>query len=172
MNTDWPLVIVGDAPYAKDYIAELHAGAPAGVIFPGYVFGAGYAELMNNCGVMCAPTEVGGTHPVIVEALAAGAPVVVSDHGPNVEVVGDAAATFALSSAPGSLAAVLSRLIADPQRRVRMGVTAQARAAERFGWDRCAERYLALCRALRSTSSATQGDSGTWSGTSLPLKSK
>ena len=67
------------------------------VRFPGYVFGEGYAELVHRCGVMCAPTEVGGTHPVIVEGMAAGAALLVSDHPPNVEVVGDAAAVFPLA---------------------------------------------------------------------------
>ena len=150
LDTDWPLVIVGDAPYADDYIAGLKAGASENVLFPGYVFGDGYAELVNNCGVMCAPTEVGGTHPVIIEAMAAGAPLVVSDHGPNLEVVGDAAATFSLAAAPASLAGVLARLIDDPERRRNLGDAAAARAAERFGWDRCAERYLALAAAIAS----------------------
>ena len=40
--------------------------------FPGCVFGDGYAEFAHRCGVMCVPTEMGGTHPVIVEAMAAG----------------------------------------------------------------------------------------------------
>ena len=148
LDTDWPLVIVGDAPYADDYIAGLKAGASDNVLFPGYVFGDGYAELVNNCGVMCAPTEVGGTHPVIIEAMAAGAPLVVSDHGPNLEVVGAVAATFSLAAAPASLAGVLARLIDDPERRRKLGEAAAARAAERFGWDRCAERYLAIVAAM------------------------
>jgi len=148
LDTDWPLVIVGDAPYADDYIAGLKAGASDNVLFPGYVFGDGYAALVNNCGVMCAPTEVGGTHPVIIEAMAAGAPLVVSDHGPNLEVVGDAAATFSLAAAPASLAGVLARLIDDPERRRNLGDAAASRSAERFGWDRCAERYLAIVAAM------------------------
>ena len=73
------------------------AAAGPDVRFPGYVFGEGYAELVHRCGVMCAPTEVGGTHPVIVEGMAAGAALLVSDHPPNVEVVGDAAAVFPLA---------------------------------------------------------------------------
>ncbi|MGB1803564.1 MAG: glycosyltransferase family 4 protein [Miltoncostaeaceae bacterium] len=144
LDTDWPLVVVGDAPYAEDYIAGLKAGAPDGVLFPGYVFGDGYAELVRNCGVMCAPTEVGGTHPVIIEAMSAGAAMVVSDHAPNVEVVGDTAATFSLAAAPASLAGVLSRLISDPERRRQLGESASARAATRFGWSTCADRYLML----------------------------
>jgi len=45
MGTDWPLVVVGDAPYADEYIAGLSASAGPGVHMPGYVFGDGYAEL-------------------------------------------------------------------------------------------------------------------------------
>ena len=148
LDTPWPLVIVGDAPYADQYIDDLKARAGERVVFPGYVFGDGYAELVNNCGVMCAPTEVGGTHPVIVEAMAAGAPLVVSDHAPNLEVVGDAAATFSLAAAPASLAEVLGRLVADPERRAQLSSLARARAADRFGWDRCADRYMAVIDSL------------------------
>ncbi len=148
LDTDWPLVIVGDAPYADDYIAGLKAGADDRVLFPGYVFGDGYAELVNNCGVMCAPTEVGGTHPVIIEAMAAGAPLVVSDHGPNLEVVGDAAATFSLASGSASLTEVLRRLLGDPDRRAALASASRMRAEDRFAWGRCAERYLFLTSTI------------------------
>ena len=148
LGTDWPLVVVGDAPYAEDYIDSLKSSAPDDVLFPGYVFGDGYAELVHNCGVMCVPTEVGGTHPVIIEAMSAGAALVVSDHAPNVEVVGDAAATFSLAAAPASLAGVLSRLISDPERRRQLGEAVAARAATCFGWSTCADRYLMLAREI------------------------
>ena len=140
---------MGDAPYADAYIASLRAAAGPEVRFPGYVFGDGYAELVHRCGVMCVPTEVGGTHPVIVEAMSAGAALVVSDHPPNVDVVGDTAATFPLAEGADGLARTLERLISDPRDRRRLGEAAAARAAERFSWDTCAEAYLALCRGAR-----------------------
>jgi glycosyltransferase involved in cell wall biosynthesis len=145
---DWPLVVVGDAPYADDYIAGLRAAAGPDVRLPGYVFGDGYRELVHRCGVMCAPTEVGGTHPVIVEAMAAGAALVVADHPPNLEVVGDAAASFPLAGGAPALAEALGALIADPARRVDLGARAAARAAERYSWDACADSYLRLCAAV------------------------
>ncbi len=148
MAADWPLVVVGDAPYAEEYIAGLKAGAGPGVLFPGYVFGDGYAELVHRCGIMCAPTEVGGTHPVIVEGMAAGAPLVVSDHAPNLEVVGDAAATFPLDGGTEALAGVLDGLVADPAAREDLGRRAAARAAERYTWDACADSYLRACAAV------------------------
>ena len=148
LGTDWPLVVVGDAPYADDYISRLRASARDDVIFPGYVFGDGYAELVNNCGVMCAPTEVGGTHPVIIEAMAAGAPLVVSDHPPNLEVVGDAADAFSLDAGSTSLAAVLQRMLADDERRRMLAARAQERAQQCFSWGTCAERYLQVAEAI------------------------
>ena len=115
---------------------------------PGYVFGRGYAELVHRCGLMCVPTEVGGTHPVIVEGMAAGAAMLVSDHAPNLEVVDDAAATFALDGGAGALAAALGALIADPERRAQLGTRAAARAASHYSWDACADAYLRLCATL------------------------
>jgi glycosyltransferase involved in cell wall biosynthesis len=143
---EWPLVVVGDAPYADRYIGSLRAAAAPEVRFPGYVFGPGYAELVHRCGLMCVPTEVGGTHPVIVEAMAAGAPLLVSDHPPNLETVGEAAASFPLAGGAAALAAELAALVADPARRARLGAAAAERARARYSWERCAERYLELCR--------------------------
>lgn len=148
----WPLVVVGDAPYSDDYIASLKADAGPDVRFPGYVFGDGYRELVHRCGIMCIPTEVGGTHPVIVEAMAAGAALVVSDHAPNVEVVGDAAAVFPLDGGAPALAAVLDSLAADPAHRERLGSAAAARVAARYTWNACAESYLRLCEAVLTAS--------------------
>ena len=123
------------------------AAAGPDVRFPGYVFGEGYAELVHRCGVMCAPTEVGGTHPVIVEGMAAGAALLVSDHPPNVEVVGDAAAVFPLAGGAEALAEALGALIGDPDRRAELGRRAAARARERYSWDACADAYIRLCEA-------------------------
>lgn len=148
-GTDWPLVIVGDAPYSEGYIDELKRGAGPNVHFPGYVFGTGYGELVHRSGIMCAPTEVGGTHPVIIEALAAGACLVVSDHAPNVEVVGDAAATFPLARGAEGLAETLAALTADGERRRDLGERARVRATERFSWETCADRYLEIAESIR-----------------------
>ncbi len=116
---------------------------------PGYVFGDGYRELVHRCGIMCVPTEVSGTHPVIVEAMAAGACLLVSDHAPNVEVVGDSAQTFPLIGGAVALKAPLGQLVDDPGLRIRLREAAAVRAAELFSWDRCAVRYLELCAQVR-----------------------
>ena len=77
------LAVVGGAPYASDYIRQVWRSADPRVVFPGYVFGRGYWELQRHAYLFCAPTEVGGTHPVILEAMAAGNCVLVNDHAPT-----------------------------------------------------------------------------------------
>jgi len=74
--------------------------------------------------------------------------MLVSDHGPNLEVVGDAAASFPLAGGAPALAEALGALIADAPRRAELGRRSAARAAERFSWDACADGYLRLCEAL------------------------
>ena len=88
------LAIVGGAPYADDYIRQVRRTADPRVVFPGYVFGRRYWELQRHAYLFCAPTGVGGTHPVILEAMAAGNCVLVNDHPPNAETVGDAGIYF------------------------------------------------------------------------------
>ena len=46
-----PLVVVGDAPYAADYIGRLRATADPRVLLPGAIYGEGYRELLANAGV-------------------------------------------------------------------------------------------------------------------------
>jgi glycosyltransferase involved in cell wall biosynthesis len=134
------LVVVGGAPYAGEYIRQVQREGDPRVVFPGYVFGRGYWELQRHAYVFCAPTEVGGTHPVILEALAAGNCVVVNDHAPNVETVGDAGLTFSGSVGVDSLAATLERCFDDPD----LVADYRRRALDRaqlYTWDRVTDAY-------------------------------
>ncbi|HEV2753841.1 MAG TPA: glycosyltransferase, partial [Solirubrobacteraceae bacterium] len=110
---------------------------------PGYVFGAGYWELQRNAYAFCAPTEVGGTHPVILEAMAAGNCVLVNDHAPNVETVGDAGLTFSGAEGVPSLARQLERLLAEPHLVQAMRERARERA-RRYSWEAVTDQYESL----------------------------
>ncbi|HEV2061890.1 MAG TPA: glycosyltransferase [Solirubrobacteraceae bacterium] len=141
------LVVVGGAPYAGEYIKQVHRKGDPRVIFPGYVFGPGYWELQRNAYVFCAPTEVGGTHPVILEALAAGNCVLVNDHAPNVETVGDAGLTFSGREGVPSLTAQLERLFDDPDLVAEFRRRARRRA-RRYSWDAVTDQYEALLKRV------------------------
>ena len=142
------LVVVGGAPYAHDYIKQVQRAGDPRVLFPGYVFGRGYWELQHHAYVFCAPTEVGGTHPVILEALAAGNCVLVNDHAPNVETVGDAGLTFEGKVGVPSLTAQLERLFDEPELVEHYRARARERA-RRYSWDAVTDEYEQLLVSVR-----------------------
>jgi glycosyltransferase involved in cell wall biosynthesis len=137
------LVVVGGAPYADEYIRSVHRGADPRVLFPGYVFGRGYWELQRHAYLSVVPTEVGGTHPVILEAMAAGTAVLVNDHAPNLETVGDAGATYSGAEGVPALARELEALLLDPRRVERLRA-ASLRRARAYSWDAVTSRYEEL----------------------------
>jgi glycosyltransferase involved in cell wall biosynthesis len=141
-----PLVMVGGAPYANEYIASFRPTADPRVRFPGPIYGRGYRQLLSHAMVYIHATEVGGTHPALVEAMGYGNCLVVNDTPENREVAGDVALYFR-ADAPATLAALLERLRADPQEVARRGRAAAARAVERFNWEEIADRYAGLLRA-------------------------
>ena len=83
---------------------------------PATSIGDGYRELIRNAALFVAPTEVGSTHPVIVEAMAAGNCVVVNDYEPNLETIGDAGLSYPGHEGAAGLRRVLAELLDDPER--------------------------------------------------------
>ena len=121
----------------------MHRAGDPRVVFPGYVFGRGYWELQRHAYLFCAPTEVGGTHPVILEAMAAGNCVLVNDHAPNAETVGDAGLYFSGRAGVESLTAQLELLLAHPALVEEFRHRALERA-RRYSWEAVADQYEAL----------------------------
>jgi len=148
LDTDLKLAIVGDAPYAEEYQRELRAAADERVVFTGYQFGAAYRQLARNAAISVVATEVGGTHPVLLESMAAGNCVVVNDHPPNVEVIGDAGVTYPAVEGAVGLRRVLSELLADPQRVEQFRGAAARRARALYSWDAVTDAYEELAREV------------------------
>jgi glycosyltransferase involved in cell wall biosynthesis len=141
------LAIVGGAPYAGEYIRQVWRSADPRVVFPGYVFGRGYWELQHHAYVFCAPTEVGGTHPVILEAMAAGNCVLVNDHRPNAETVGEAGVYFSGREGVPDLRRQLERLLDEPE----LVRSYRERALERarlYSWEAVTDEYERLLSAV------------------------
>jgi glycosyltransferase involved in cell wall biosynthesis len=154
LDTDLRLVIVGDAPYADEYQAALRATTDPRILFTGYLFGEAYHELARNAAVFVVPTEVGGTHPVLVEAMAAGNCVVVNDHEPNLEVIDDAGVAYRGTGGAVALREVLRELLRQPERIEALRRAAAARAAALYSWDAATDAYERLASAVRRQSRA------------------
>ncbi len=73
IESDYKLVVVGDAPYAESYIRKVKSTADRRILFPGAIYGEGYRQLQSHCAAYVQATEVGGTHPALIEAMGRGA---------------------------------------------------------------------------------------------------
>ena len=138
------LVIVGDAPMHEN-TSRRCAPRPTRVVFTGGVYGDGYRELQCHALAYVQATEVGGTHPALVEAMGFGN-CAGPRHAEHREVLGDAGLFFD-AHRPETLAALLDRIVADPTLVEGYRARATARAAARYSWDRVTDRCDAILTA-------------------------
>jgi glycosyltransferase involved in cell wall biosynthesis len=146
---DTPLLVVGDAPYAETFKAglrELAAGDPR-VRLTGGIYGDGYRDLQRSALAYIQATSVGGTHPALVEAMAAGNLVLAFGTPENREVV---AGTGMVFSTERELAGLLQGVVDRPDSPLYDAFRSQARkrAAAEYSWDAVTDAYLALWASL------------------------
>ena len=147
VKTDFKLALIGDAPYADSYIADVKDTRDPRVIAPGAIYGVGYHQLQSHCGAYVQATEVGGTHPALIEAMARAAPVLYLNTPENLEVAGDAAVAF--DASPEDLAQKLQWMIDLPaEQRAGWGRRAMERVRSRYSWEVVTAQYETLLRQL------------------------
>lgn len=145
LGTDFKLALIGDAPYAAEYIARVRDTRDPRVVMPGAIYGAGYAELQSHCYCYVHATEVGGTHPALIEAMGRGALVLYLDTPENEEVAGGAGLPFTA----GTLTAVLQQaLTMPPAQRRAWQQKAVSRVRERYSWEAVTSQYESLFQKL------------------------
>ena len=142
-----PLVMVGKGLYAKELVEALHAKKGANVLLPGALYGRDYRTLQRNALLYIQATEVGGTHPALIEAMGSGGAVVALDTPENREVGGDAVGYFRLRPQE-TLSGTLREWLADEGLRDEFRRRARARAAETYSWERVTDAYERLFDSL------------------------
>jgi len=147
MAGDRRLVMVGGAPYSDDLIHRIHELADHRVVLPGAVYGVGYRELLFNCRAYVHATEVGGTHPALVEAMGAGRPVLYYDTPENREVASGAGVGFRFSGS-ARLERTLGDLLDDGPRLAELGARSRARVEERYRWSSVADAYEGVLQSI------------------------
>jgi glycosyltransferase involved in cell wall biosynthesis len=146
VETPLKLALIGDAPYAQDYIQRVRDTTDTRVVMPGAIYGTGYQELLSHCFAYIHATEVGGTHPALIEALGRGALALYLNTPENDEVAGGAGIPFEA----GELAEKLEMVLEMPEdERLEWRRRAAERVAERYSWDRVTDQYEALLLKLR-----------------------
>jgi len=149
VKSDRRLVIVGDAPYAGDYIRRLKATTDPRVLFTGTVFGKDYRQLQTSAYCYIQATEVGGSHPApaLVEAMGFGNCVAAADVPEHREVLGEGGFYFPLGD-PAGLAGFLQRFEDDAELVSEAGRANAERIAGRYSWDLVTDGYEELFNRL------------------------
>jgi glycosyltransferase involved in cell wall biosynthesis len=145
VNTPYRLALIGDAPYAAAYIREVRDTRDARIVIPGAIYGDGYKQLQSHCAVYVQATEVGGTHPALIEAMGRGAMVLYLDTPENREVAGDAAVPFTKQNLVEKLQWAVD-LAAEE--KAAWGEKAMRRVAEAYSWDAVTDSYETLFYGL------------------------
>ena len=143
VRTAYRLLIVGDAPYAHDYITDLkdRARGDKRIVFTGFVFGQDYRALQQNAYCYVHATEVGGTHPALLEAMGYGNCVLTLATPENIEAVGDAGIPYENEF---DLAEKLQRVLRDGSLVQSYRNRAQVRVQRYYDWDRVVDQYERL----------------------------
>ncbi len=147
MKTDWPLVIVGGNPYQPAYVEKLKSLRDQRVIFTGPVYGEAYWSLQNHAGVFVFAGEIGGIHPALVEAMAAGNAILYLGTAANRETTSGCGIAFEHNSA--DLRMKLEQLVSSPEMREKMRIEAASTAQQKYGWKHVVDDYEALFADLK-----------------------
>ncbi len=138
-----PVVITGGSSYTPAYVSRLHREAPPGVIFTGPRFGLEKRMLLSHARAFVFPSRVEGLPLALLEALAAGLPVLASDIAPNQEVLGGLPGWRLPAGDTAAWTRALSEVdAADPAFLRALGAPGVHRVREQFGWEGIARRTL------------------------------
>jgi len=132
------LVVAGGRGWGYEEVFRTveEQGLEREIVFPGHVREEELVSLYGACTAFVQPSFYEGFGLPILEAMACGAPVVLSDSSSHPEVAGEKALYFDPSSAD-DMAEALLRILRDPALREELG-EAGPRRVELFPWSSCA----------------------------------
>lgn len=156
------LLVVGSGPQEREARRYVATRGLQGVEFLGRVTDAEKAQLFRTADVYASPATGGESFGIVLlEAMAAGAPIVASDiHGYKGVVRRGREGLLVPPRRPRDLAVAIDRLLRDDTLREQMGAAGRARA-EVFSWPRVTARvddyYGFVIRRLAASGSLPPG---------------
>lgn len=152
LRRDWPelkLTLIGDGPERRALEAQARALGLDGIVdFAGYQGQAEVAQALSATDIFVLPSFAEGVPVVLMEAMAAGLPVVTTRIAGIPELVADGDTGRLVP--PGdevALTAAIARLLADPDTRRAMGMRGRAKVAQDYAIQTEAQRLSHLFRA-------------------------
>jgi glycosyltransferase involved in cell wall biosynthesis len=148
VDPGWQLVLAGSAGYGAQEIAARIGAARSRdrIRMPGYVPPAELANWYAQAAIFAFPSLDEGFGMPVLEAMAAGTPVIASNRSAIPEVAGDAA-WLVDPEDTDELADALVALTQDPERRADLSRRGLARAAQ-FTWAEAVEKTWQVYREV------------------------
>lgn len=138
-----PLVVAGEGPLRRELerlIAEL--GLQQQVQLIGQQSRIAVARLLSECTLFVLASRFEAFGIAVIEALACGKPVVGTAVDGILEIIEDGTNGILVEPEDArALAAAMSRLLADPSLRSRLGKAGRLQVKDRFVWQRTGENY-------------------------------
>lgn len=147
VKTDMKLAMVGGALYSDDYIKNLHNTKDKRILFTGGIYGIGYLQLQRHAYLYIQASEVGGTHPALIEGMGAGNCIVYNDVPEHREVADGCGLPFEAADPP-TLTAQLQLLVDNPLLVAFFGEKAKQRAKDKYNWEHVIKQYEDLSYSL------------------------
>jgi glycosyltransferase involved in cell wall biosynthesis len=147
IKTDFKLVIIGGDPYGKEYEFFLRKNANENTRFLGYVYGKDYENLCRGAYLYVTPSELEGTSPALLTAMAMGKCVLVSDIPENLETIGDAGFSFRHGDCE-DLKEKLQFLLANPEIVDRTKWKAIDHVRENYDWNKITDQMERIYSSL------------------------
>ena len=130
----------------SEYIRRVRDTRDPRIVIPGAIYGEGYRELGSHCFAYIHATEVGGTHPALIEAMGRGALVLYRNTPENAEVAGDAGIPFESGELPSKLRMVLAM---PEEEREELRRKAMERVRLHYSWDAVTDAYEKLLQGVQ-----------------------
>jgi glycosyltransferase involved in cell wall biosynthesis len=145
LKTDYRLVIVGGGAHTDDYVAELKnlAAGDQRIILTGEQSGDNLAQLFSQAGLFVQPSESEGLSVALLEAMAYGLPVLVSDIPENLEAIGGYGQSFHNKDIT-DLASKLQQLLDNPETGDKLAQQAQIRVRTEYDWQNITNSTLKI----------------------------
>ncbi len=156
-HVDARLLVIGSGPKAREYRRFVGLRQIRDVEFLGRLTDTDKARFFASADIFCSPaTGQESFGVVLLEAMAAGVPIVASDiHGYKNVVQRGVQGLLVEPKNHRALAAALYRLANDPELRHRMGDAGRARAPE-YSWDRVTQQIVDFYHEVRERVAATR----------------
>jgi len=151
LDCDYGLEIVGDGPY-RPHLEQKAKDLGVAAEFHGWVDRANgrLKTLYETSTIFVHPSAVENFPTVILEAMAAGLPIITT-HGTGCEEVGGDAVLLTAPGDVGALRGALMKVMEDDLLRHELGRRARERVVKQFSWESVSARYLGMWRDARST---------------------